>query len=392
MKELHIIFEHFSYATGVGVQIMSVSGEIRYASSLLCELKGILNRLLDIVDCAAAERMSLICGCYQSRRFGGRYIFFGPSGLAYCASPMLNSRGVLESGVVAGPFLMTDHDEYLSIDILDRLKVPRKAAALIESDIAELPYKSPIASRSLSEHLFLCAFNSDAPPPPAYPIQIDGFAYPFDKEDALLKAISQGDTRKAGALLNDILGQVLFHSGSSFETLRSRVFELTVLLSRAALKGSANVDAIFGLNYAYLRELDELSSVEDIVRWLHGVTRRFGQHVFDFAGSRHAGVIYKATSYIKANYMHKITLQDMANHVFLSPTYFSKLFKEETGQTPGNFLTAVRIDESKRLLRSQALNIVDIPARVGFDNQSYFARVFKKFEGQTPGKYRRDNC
>jgi len=149
MKELHIIFEHFSYATGIGVQIMNVSGESRYTSPLLCELNKILNQLLAILDCVTAERMALIYGCYQSRRFGGRYIFLGPSGLAYCASPLLNSRGALESGVVAGPFLMTDHDEYLSIDVSDRIRVPQEVINLIKHKIVELPYKSPLAARSL---------------------------------------------------------------------------------------------------------------------------------------------------------------------------------------------------------------------------------------------------
>jgi two-component system response regulator YesN len=55
----------------------------------------------------------------------------------------------------------------------------------------------------------------------------------------------------ANALLNDILGQVLLQAGGDLEILRSRVVELTVLLSRASLKGGANIDAVLGLNYSY---------------------------------------------------------------------------------------------------------------------------------------------
>jgi len=297
---------------------------------------------------------------------------------------------MLTGGVVAGPFLMTDHDEYLSIDLADRRGVTAEAITPLKASIAGLPYKPPITARAISEQLFLCVAHAEEIAP-AYPLQMDALAYPLDKEDALLDAVSRGNLQEAGALLNDVLGQVLFRSAGDFETLRSRVFELIILLSRAALRGGANTDAIFGLNYAYLQEIDSLSGIEDMVGWLHSVTRRFVQHVFDHAETKHTGVISKAMAYIKANYAQKITLQDMADQVFLSPTYFSKLFKDETGQTPGSFLTTLRLEAGKRLLRDHSLPIVDIPEMVGFDNQSYFTRVFKKAEGQTPSQYRRQN-
>ena len=215
--------------------------------------------------------------------------------------------------------------------------------------------------------------------------------YSILKESSLLDAISIGDEKTAGAILNDILGQILFNPGLNMETLRLRVFELTVLLSRAALKGGADINAIFGLNYSYLREIDALDTPEDAVLWLHDVTRRFARHVFDFSGSKHADVLHKAISYIKKNYAEKISLQDIADSIYLNVTYFSKIFKDETGQTPGNYITSIRIDASKRLLEDLAVAIVDIPEMVGFEGQSYFARVFKKMEGHTPAQYRRMN-
>ena len=390
-KELYAVFKHFSYAVGVGVRLTSVSGENRYSSPILCELTEAVNRLLTLLDCAAEERMALLYGCYQARRFGGRYIFLGPSGLAYCASPLLDERGALTAGAIAGPYLMTDHDDYLTIDVCGRLKTAPEEIEYLKVDIAKLPYYPPQVARAVSEQLLLCATHALNSPKASHPIQIDALAYPLDKEDELLDAVNRGDVQGASAMLNDILSQVLFNSGSNFEVLRSRVFELTVLLSQATLKGGANIDAILGINYAYLREIDSLSTVEDLVGWLHGVTRRFGKHVFDFSGAKNMATIYRAVAYINANYMHRITLQDMADHVYLSPSYFSKMFKDETGQTPIGFLNSVRIDASKKLLREQSLNLADIPEATGFDNQSYFTRVFKKVEGVTPSRYRKKN-
>jgi hypothetical protein len=85
----------------------------------MCELSGFANRLFLMLDCAEAERMALLYSCYQARRFGGRYTFIAPSGLTYCISPVLCKQGDLAGGAVAGPFLMIDPDEYLSIDITE---------------------------------------------------------------------------------------------------------------------------------------------------------------------------------------------------------------------------------------------------------------------------------
>ncbi|MDR1130992.1 MAG: AraC family transcriptional regulator [Oscillospiraceae bacterium] len=386
-------FEHFSLAADLGVTVLDVSGRTLFASSVSAGTAAVLERLHGAFDCVEAERVALLYGCYQANRFGGRYIFLTPSGLVYCASPMTDEAGKLVSGALAGPFLMTDHEEYLDIDVFGRYALGDADAEAIRKGIHVIPVRTPAQTRAIGEQLFLCASyyaaaqTADSPKIPqitsAFPL-----LYSIEKEGELLAAISIGDIQNANALLNDILGQVLFHSGGNFEILRSRVVELTVLLSRAALKGGANIDAIFGLNYGFLKEIDALGSAEDLVLWLHRVTRRFAQHVFDYAGAKHGNVIYQAVSYIRRNYADKISLQDVADAVFLNPTYFSKIFREETGQTPGSYITGLRIEESKKLLKDLSVNIVDIPERIGFESQSYFTKVFKKLEDCTPGRFR----
>ena len=385
MNNKYTVFEHFAYACGVDIRLFSLTGEMLFESH--SELSGFMDQLFEMLDCADTERMSLLYSFYQARRFGGRYTFIAPSGLTYCSSPIIVG-GEFIAGVAAGPFLMVDYDEYLAIDVIDRHKPDEASINTLQAGIEKVPVITPTQARAINEQLFICTHYYGHMPELGVPIQTTALAYPLDKEDDLLAAVSRGDIRLAGQVLNDILGQVLFHSGNDIEILRTRVFELIVLLSRAALKGGANIDAIFGLKYEILREIDALSTLEDIVLWMHNVTRRFGQHVFDFTGAKRADIIHKAIDYINNNYMNRITLQDIADHVFLSPTYFSKVFKDETGQTPIGFLTAVRIEAGKRLLRDPEISISSIPGLVGFEDQSYFSRVFKKIENQTPADYR----
>ena len=387
------VLENLSLAAGVGVTVLGASGETLFSSSLCAGTAEFLREIGSVFDYGDAEHVALLHGCYQARRFGGQYIFLAPSGLAYCASPLGMEKGEMVSGAVAGPFLMVDSREYMDMDVLGRRPLSERAAGTLEKGLKSVPYILPARARAISELLFVCAsgFSDLKETVDAPPTGPSAAAYPIAKEDELLAAISMGDVHTAGALLNDILGQVLFHSGGDLEILRSRVVELTVLLSRAALKGGANIDAIFGLNYSFLREIDALDTREDIIQWLHEVTRRFAQHVFDFARAKHVDVIYRAVAYIKRNHDSRITLRDVADHVFLSLSYFSKVFREETGQAPGAFLTAIRIDAAKKLLRDPAVSMVEIPGRVGFESQSYFTRVFKKTAGLTPGRYRQQS-
>ena len=388
-------FENLSVTAGLGIMILDTSAQILFESSVHTAASEFLKALYAVLDCGESCRIAFLYGCYQARRFGGRYVFFAPSGLVYCAAPLLDGKGQMSSGVLAGPFLMTDHDDFINFDIRERVSMSENDAAALLIGVRSVPYITPKRAHAVSEHLYYVAsaYSSQTVLIESVPIQTDMFssAYPIEKEEELLAAISKGDIHTANAVLGDIIKQIMFNYGGNIEALRSRIVELTVLLSRAALKGGADINAILGLNYEYLREIDSFSSVEDIVLWLHTVTRQFTQRVFDFSGAKHMEIIYKAVDYIKRNYASKITLREISDYLYISQQYFCRIFKEETGQTPGGYITFVRIEESKKLLRNSHISIIDIPELVGFESQSYFTKIFKKETGFTPGQYRREN-
>ncbi|MDP4183516.1 MAG: AraC family transcriptional regulator, partial [Bacillota bacterium] len=97
-----------------------------------------------------------------------------------------------------------------------------------------------------------------------------------------------------------------------------------------------------------------------------------------------------SVNYINNNYEREITIGDIAKYVFLSPSYFTRAFKEETGTSPINYLLKVRIDRSKELLADKSVKISDIAFSVGFSNQQRFNEIFKKYTGNTPLKYRKN--
>lgn len=100
--------------------------------------------------------------------------------------------------------------------------------------------------------------------------------------------------------------------------------------------------------------------------------------------------IRKATSYIQKNITKPITLEEVANHVYLSQYYFSKLFKKEVGINFITYLNQQRIERAKALLKESSLSIEAISYNVGFSQPSYFCKIFKSFTHLTPAKYRKE--
>ena len=100
-------------------------------------------------------------------------------------------------------------------------------------------------------------------------------------------------------------------------------------------------------------------------------------------------LIEDALQYIEKNYSEQLSLEDIATQVYLSPNYFSEVFKSSTGIAPWEYVTKMRLDEACELLRHTKRSITDIALSVGFSDSSYFAKVFKERFAQTPSAYRK---
>lgn len=101
-------------------------------------------------------------------------------------------------------------------------------------------------------------------------------------------------------------------------------------------------------------------------------------------------LIEKARQYIEENFeKEECSLTNVANHVNLVPSYFSRLFKSETGINFLEYLTKLRVNAAIELLDKSNLRINEICLAVGYESQRYFTKVFKKQMGCLPTEYRK---
>ncbi|MCL2517836.1 MAG: AraC family transcriptional regulator, partial [Oscillospiraceae bacterium] len=184
------------------------------------------------------------------------------------------------------------------------------------------------------------------------------------------------------------LGHIFFASADNLDAIKIRAMELTVMISRASLDGGADMSNVYLLNLEFITDFFKLESIEEVCFALIDILNRFSNETFKVEQVKHVDLLSKAVSYITANYMHKISLEDLADYIYLSPSYLCKIFKEEMKTNFSSYLNKVRIEKSKILLLSEQLSITEIAILVGFCDQSYFNKVFKKLTGVTPKNFR----
>ncbi len=101
--------------------------------------------------------------------------------------------------------------------------------------------------------------------------------------------------------------------------------------------------------------------------------------------------IKEAISYIEQNFQNDITVETIAASCGLNRSYFGKIFHENMGKSPQEFLISYRMSKAAELLRLTGLSIADIGNAVGYPNQLHFSRAFKNVYGISPRQWRNEH-
>lgn len=403
--------EDYSRVAGVGCSILDREGTPLYRAGVgpdpcvgCCRLQSLARKPRSCHD-------THLYSIYHAERFGGRYIFFCPISLIHWTSPIVVD-GTTVGALLGGPVLAVEESDFFEKEFFRLFPDVLPDPAELKARFSNVPYVEPGRIKSLSEILYAVSTVLSGGERPFlleeyekldvdsriseyihYIKQLDSdsednLTYPVEKETLLLECIRTGNQAEAQRILNEILGYVFFTSGRDLEVIKTRVMELAVLLSRAALQGGADNEQIFGINFQYLQQLYTMRDVDDIAYGLSRIMRRFTDCVFVLKDVKHVDVIQRSIAYIKKHHRERIPLEEISAHVSLSPTYFSRLFREEMHTTFTEFLNRYRITKAKSLLVNSRIPIVDVAGLVGFEDQSYFTKVFKKHAGVSPGRFR----
>ncbi|KKM11453.1 hypothetical protein SY88_08535 [Clostridiales bacterium PH28_bin88] len=213
--------------------------------------------------------------------------------------------------------------------------------------------------------------------------------YPFDKEQEMIQRARSGDMEGARSVFHELFNQLLEIPGYPLSLVKARLMEVLVLLGRAWMEAGASPEEVSEVNLSFLKTIPRCDTPTALSRWAEQVVQTFVERVKPTTARVSSSVVAQAVQYIWHNFHRDITLEEMSKVIFLSPDYFSRVFKQEMGCTFIEYLTKARIDRAKELLRKQELSVSEVGRRIGYEDPNYFSRVFSKVEGISPREFRR---
>ena len=222
--------------------------------------------------------------------------------------------------------------------------------------------------------------------------QEDTWRHTWLQESNLMNAIREGQSDAAienCRLMDQDSGRL---AKKEIEHWKRLVIIGISLSARAAIEGGLPPKDAYRISGYYITSVDNYKDAESLLEMRDTALRDLADNVKKRIGQKkHSPYTKKCMDYIEKNYRNKIYLEEIAEKLEISPSYLSRTFKNETGETVKNYLTKVRIDHAGNLLKYSNESLSDIAAYVNFPSQSYFCRIFKKLTGISPKAYRDEN-
>ena len=211
--------------------------------------------------------------------------------------------------------------------------------------------------------------------------------YPFETEDALFENVRQGRMNEAIAAANQFFDWMMENYKNYQDDIKLKTLEFVLKAESLAYLKTRDIYR-FRSREDYLRVINSTADYESLRKWFIDRISEACHSVMCRKEKRSNGVIDRALDYIGENYNKDISLDDVSREVNISPYYFSKIFKEATGENFIDYLTTLRIGKAKDLLDNTDKSMKEICMEVGYANPNYFSRIFKKVVGVTPTEYK----
>ncbi len=211
--------------------------------------------------------------------------------------------------------------------------------------------------------------------------------YPIETEKLMFDMIEKGNLEGTRTQANRFYDWMIEKYPDCEMDIKLKVLEFILFAEQKAFL-SGGMIYHFRYRKDYLTTLNQIDNYEKLRKWFIDKVTEACRNVVSKKEERTGSIITKAKTFIEENYSKDISLDDVSRFVDISPYYFSKLFKEETGENFIEYLTNIRIEQAKKLLQRSDLSIKNICIDTGYSDPNYFSRIFKKQVGVTPTEYR----
>lgn len=206
--------------------------------------------------------------------------------------------------------------------------------------------------------------------------------------NGFIEALKEADEH----LVMDELECLLEHIGTqraSIDKILMYYTEIIFVLIKVINDLGEDVAAVFGKDVNFYKQITKFETSHEINIWIRNLVSWVVGFIKDKKESKMSFAMTKAISFIKQNFRDEnISVWMVSNYMGLSESHFSALFKKEVGETFTNYITNLRIEEAKKMMKTTNMKIYEICDSIGYSNVEHFSRLFKKVTGSSPHHYK----
>ena len=203
----------------------------------------------------------------------------------------------------------------------------------------------------------------------------------------LTHLLEVGQWNQLHAKLEQIFRELETDWGDSHEHILETYYTIASSLIYSIHKSKRWIANILGEDFELFVRGVPFHTIGQLRDWTERVIKKYKQHMHTEMADSRSAIVKQAQQYVSEN-LHEATLQKIAAHVYLNPSYLSKIYKMETGEGISDYLYRVKMDRAAHLLRTTNEKVYEIAASLGYLKTSYFIQLFKDKYGMTPQEYR----
>lgn len=211
--------------------------------------------------------------------------------------------------------------------------------------------------------------------------------YPIHLETQLFEEVQNGNVGKAIDVAGRFFDWMEETHADSLMDVRLKVLEFVLWAEHLAYEKGGMVYQ-FNSRNDYLTTIMNTDDYETLRTWFVNKVEMATQNSQSKHDECSNNIVDIAKEYIRSNYNKALSLDDVSYYVNISPYYFSKIFKDGTGENFIEYLTNIRMEKAKELLSNTDYSMKEICVMVGYSDPNYFSRSFKKNVGVTPTEYK----
>ena len=210
-------------------------------------------------------------------------------------------------------------------------------------------------------------------------------------ENELMDAVTHGKTHKAEMLLSGF-SQITFDRrlNDQLRNTKNYAIIMNTLLRKAAQNGGVHPIYIDALSSEYAKKIEMLPSVSAATAFMREMFLGYCTLVKRKAMGHYSPLVQKAVACIDGDLTADLSLKRLSGMNKVSESYFSTLFKKETGKTLTEYVTDKRMEKAKALLRTTNLQVQTVAQHCGIFDIHYFSKMFKIKTGLSPKEYRQN--